>query len=73
MFADCYDDFLNAAYLAGGKSEYKLRLIASAALAIDQGDPWRDVLDSLIRNRPEFFSQKEALRRQRKARYHNAG
>ena len=73
MFADCYDSFLDAVYLSGGKSEYKLRIIASAALAIDKGDDWRDVLDSLRRNRPEFFSEKDALKRQRKAQYHNAG
>ena len=55
MFASVYDDFLSAAYLAGGKSECKLRIIESARVAINNGDDWRDVLDSLIRNRPEFF------------------
>lgn len=68
MFNDVFDDFLSAAFLAGGKSEFKLRIIESARLAIDEGDDWRDVLDSLIRNRPEFFSERDALRRQRKAR-----
>ncbi len=72
MLADCYDDFLDAVYLSGGKSEFKLRIIASAALAIDKGDDWRDVLDSLRHNRPEMFCQREALKRQRKARYHHA-
>jgi hypothetical protein len=69
MFASVYDDFLSAAYLAGGKSECKLRIIESARVAINNGDDWQDVLDSLIRNRPEFFSEREATRRQRKARY----
>jgi hypothetical protein len=69
MFVDVYDDFLEAAYLGGGKSECKLRIIASARYAIDHSNDWRDVLDSLIRNRPEFFSEREALRRQRKARF----
>jgi len=73
MFADCYDDFLSAAYLAGARPEFKLRLIWDAARAIDLGDDWRDTLDSLTRNRPEFFSEKEALRRQRKARLQTAG
>ena len=73
MFVDVYDDFLEAAYLGGGKSECKLRIIASARYAIDHGDDWRDVLDSLIRNRPEMFCEREALRRQRKARLQTAG
>jgi hypothetical protein len=73
MFADCYDDLLDAAYLAGGKSEYKVRIVESARYAIDHGDEWRDTLDSLIRNRPEFFSEREALRRKRKARFQTAG
>ena len=71
MFADCYDDFLDAAYLAGARSEYKLRLIAAAARAIDLGDDWRDTLDTLRHTRPEFWSEKDALKRPRKARLQN--
>ena len=73
MFADVYDEFLSACFLSGARSEFKLRLIASAAPAIDLGDDWRDVLDSLRRNRPEMFCEKEALRRQRKARLQTGG
>jgi hypothetical protein len=68
MFLDILDDFLEAAFLAGGKSEFKLRIIESARYAVEHGDDWRDVLDSLVRNRPEFFSEREALCRQRKAK-----
>jgi hypothetical protein len=68
-----FDDFLDAAYLAGGRPEAKFRILASAALAIKNGDDWRDVLDCLIRNRPELFCEKEALKRQRKAQYGEAG
>jgi hypothetical protein len=73
MFADIYDDFLAAAYLMGAQSDYKLRLIAAAARAIDLGDSWQDTLDTLRQTRPEFFSAKDALKRQRKSRYQNAG
>ena len=69
MFTDVYDDFLDAAYLAGGRPECKTRIIASCRLAVDRGDDWRDVLDAVRRNRPELFSEQEALRRQRKARF----
>ena len=68
MFRDIYDDFLDAAYLAGGRPECKTRIIASCQRAVDLGDDWRDVLDAVRRNRPEMFCEKEALRRQRKAR-----
>ena len=29
MFANVYDEFLYAAYLAGGKSEFRIRIIGS--------------------------------------------
>lgn len=66
MFADIFDDFLDAAYLAGGRAECKTQIIKSCRMAINKGDNWRDVLDSVRRNRPEFFCEREALRRQRK-------
>ena len=36
MFASVYDDFLSAAFVAGGRSECKLRIIESARRAVDR-------------------------------------
>lgn len=58
--------FEEAAYMSGGI--YRQRIMASAKLAIAT-DPnnWTAVLASLRKWRPEFFSEKEAIYRKRKA------
>ena len=63
-FSSMYDEFLTAVYYMGGRGECKMRIIESCRYAINQGDDWRDVLDSVRRNRPEMFSDKLAERRQ---------
>jgi hypothetical protein len=57
--------FEEAAYQSGGI--YRERIMASARLAIVT-DPnrWPEILASLRKWRPEYFSEKEANRRQRK-------
>lgn len=65
------EQFERAAFLAGGL--YRARILASAELAIRNGDHWQEVLDSLVRNRPEWFDRAEGERRKRKAKYHSAG
>ena len=57
--------FEQAAYRCGGL--YRDRIKASARLAIAADpDNWPSVLSSLRKWRPEFFSQEEAIRRQKK-------
>ena len=61
------EQFEYAAYLAGGL--YRARILASAELAIRNGDHWQEVLDALVRNRPEWFDRAEGERRRRKTRF----
>ena len=63
---EAIEQFEDAAYMSGGL--YRERIMASARLAITY-DPnnWPAVLASLRKWRPEFFSQKEAIRRQTKS------
>ena len=70
------EEFKHAAYLAGGL--YRARILASAELAIRNGDSWQEVLNALVRNRPEWFDRAEGERRRRKMKfqkreYQNAG
>ena len=61
--------FEDAAYQSGGL--YRERIMASAKLAITTDpDNWPAVLASLRRWRPEFFSEREAIRRQRQSASH---
>jgi hypothetical protein len=60
------EQFEDAAYRSGGL--YRERIMASAKLAITiDPDSWPAVLASLRKWRPEFFSEKEAIRRQTKS------
>ena len=61
--------FEDAAYRSGGL--YRERIMASAKLAITiDPDNWPAVLASLRKWRPEFFSEREAIRRQRQSASH---
>jgi hypothetical protein len=65
MFSDIRNDFLTAVFYMGGRPECKTRIIESCRRAINYGDDWRDVLDSVRRNRPELFSNTLAAKQQR--------
>ena len=65
------EQFERAAFLAGGL--YRARILASAELAIRNGDHWQEVLDSLVRNRPEWFDRAEGERRKRRVKYQHVG
>ena len=69
MFDDIFDDLSRAAFLAGGKREWKINILESCRLAIVNGADWRETLESVIDNRPEWFDRAEGERRRRKAKY----
>jgi hypothetical protein len=55
-FFDIREEFLKAARQLGVKPFYIKHLTASAALAVNNGNGWREVLESIYRNCPEFFN-----------------
>jgi hypothetical protein len=66
-----FHEFRQLAIAAGARD--LPRVLASGRLAVQCGDRPVDVIASLQRNRPEFFSERKALRKWRKAQYQNAG
>jgi len=60
-------DFHEQLHLAGLKKEFSDRGPAGGCLAIDNGMPVSEVVDCLVRNRPEMFSTRQRTKRLRAA------
>ena len=60
-------DFHDQLHLAGLKEEFSDRGPAGGYLALDNGMPVSDVVDCLVRNRPEMFSTRQRKKRLRAA------
>lgn len=71
MFDRVLDELSHAAFLAGGKREWKLNILESCRYAIEHEADWQATLQQVIANRPEWFDHAEGLRRRNKMKYHN--